>query len=51
MIKIDIAYRAERAGFQDLQGGVLLPAKGDHMSSDKDGFSGYVHGTMFWWWG
>lgn len=51
MISIDIKQRIERGPDYKMYKAEVpaLPAKGDHMASDKDGFSGYVQGTMFWW--
>lgn len=51
MIKIEIKQRAERGPDYKMYKVEVpaLPQEGDHMASDKDGFSGYVKGTMFWW--
>lgn len=51
MISIDIKQRAERGPDYKMYKAEVpaLPAKGDYMSSDKDGFNGYVHATIFWW--
>lgn len=51
MIEIEIKKRAERGPDYKMYKAEVpaLPAKGDHMSSDKDGFSGYVQHTQFWW--
>ncbi|TCU34138.1 hypothetical protein [Rhizobium azibense] len=51
MIDIDIKQRAANGPNYKLfkKKVPALPREGDHMSSDMDGFSGYVKRTMFWW--
>lgn len=51
MIDIQIKQRMEQGPDYKMYEAKVpaLPRAGDHLSSDKDGFSGYVKGTMFWW--
>lgn len=51
MIKIDVKQRTGNGPDYKMYTVDVpaLPRVGDHMASDKDGFSGYVKGVMFWW--
>ncbi|MFT2211461.1 hypothetical protein ACLJYM_06200 [Rhizobium giardinii] len=51
MFKIDIKQTEARGpNYKMYKAEVpFLPHVGNHMASDKDGFSGYVKHTMFWW--
>lgn len=51
MIEIDVKQRVDNGPNCKMYNLTVpaLPRVGDHMSSDKDGFSGYVKGVMFWW--